>query len=184
VAYAGDDAVRYWLARLPASRAGVLDQVISVSRDPAASGERQPYAAQPYLLRDLAPVTFALSDAAATGRWATELGVARADRAGPPGAAPLGCPAEIVLLTELSWLAERVAGAARRRQPAELPRYLERLAAAWRDCREACPALPFGGAAAPRDADVASARLGLADATRTALAAGLGLIGVNPESSA
>jgi arginyl-tRNA synthetase len=70
-----------------------------------------------------------------------------------------------------------VAGAARRR-PHQLAIYLERLAAAWTDGREACPALPFGGRAAPADSAGIAARLLLADAVRAALAAGLELIGV------
>ena len=72
-----------------------------------------------------------------------------------------------------------VAGAARRRQPDELPRYLERLASAWLDVREDCPALPFGGRAAPGGAAGTSARLWLAEAAATALAAGLDLVGVS-----
>jgi hypothetical protein len=237
VEYAGADAVRYWLARLPAARAGILDRADFMTRDPVrpwarpagfgapdtgardagapdarapgarapdarapdarahgahararpapdagAAGTRalegQPYSAPPFLSRDLAAVRFAAADAAATGRWAAELEVARLEP--PLGAGQLGQPAEIALLTELSWLAERVAGAARRRQPDELPRYLERLAGAWLDVRESCPALPFGGRAAPGGAGGISARLWLAEATATALAAGLDLVGIRP----
>jgi arginyl-tRNA synthetase len=164
VGYAGADAVRYWLARTPAGRTGDLDRGMSVSRD----------VADPRYV-----VGFAHADAASVLRWAADLGLQRAE---PDGrlAVLLGRPPETALLTQLSWLAERVAGAARRGRPAELPRYLEELAAAWLDCRESCPALPFGGQAAPRDAAGISARLWLAAATRTALAAGLGLIGVVP----
>ena len=150
-----------------------------LKRSPAIFGasrlEAPPYSAPPYLSRNLAAVSFAAADAAATGRWATELGLARVE---PLEAGHLGQPAEIALLTELSWVAERVAGAARRRQPHELPRYLERLAGAWLDCRESCPALPFGGRAAPGTATGISARLWLAEAAATALAAGLDLVGV------
>jgi hypothetical protein len=199
VAYAGADAVRYWLARMPAARAGVLDRPLCLAREPARARARQPYpdpaqpypaqpyssepcsaepySAPPFLARDLAAVAVARADAAATARWAAELGLARRD---PPGAGHLTQPAEIVLLTQLSWLAERVAGAARRRQPAELPRYLERLARAWLDVRESSPALPFGGRDAPGDAAGTSARLWLAHATATALTAGLDLVGVGP----
>jgi hypothetical protein len=176
VAYAGADAVRYWLARMPAARAGRLSWPASVTRDPARPEAAVPYSAPPYLARDLAAVSFARADAAATGRWAAELGLARL---GPPDPGRLAGPAEIELLTQLSWLAERVA-AAGRRQPDGLPRYLERLAAAWLDCRDSCPALPFGGHAAPGDAAGVSARLWLARAAATALAAGLGLVGVGP----
>jgi hypothetical protein len=179
VAYAGADAVRYWLARMPAARAGQLSRPVSVARDPGRPRAAVPYSAEPYLARDLAAVTFARADAAATGRWAAELGLAPL---GPPDAGQLAGPAEIELLTQLSWLAERVA-AAGRRQPDGLPRYLERLAAAWLDCRDSCPALPFGGRAAPGEAAGVSARLWLARATATALAAGLDLIGVGPAAA-
>ena len=190
VAYAGADAVRYWLARMPAARAG-LDQAASVGHDPvgqygppsdsaplepAPPSYPAPVYPAPSYLRDFAAVSFAAADAAATGRWAAELGLARLE---PLVAGHLGQPAEIALLTELSWLAERVAGAARRRQPHELPRYLERLAGGWLDCRENCPALPFGGRAAPGAAAGISARLWLAEAAATALAAGLDLVGVS-----
>jgi len=164
VAYAGADAVRYWLARTPTGRTGDLGLGIAVIHD----------LTDPWYL-----VSFAHADAASVLRWAGDLGVSRAE---PDGrlADLLGAAAELALLAQLSWLAERVAGAARRGRPAELPRYLEELAAAWLDCRESCPALPFGGRAAPRDHAGISARLWLADATRTVLAAGLSLAGVAP----
>jgi hypothetical protein len=222
VEFAGADAVRYWLARLPAARAGLLDRAVFVQSHPTwppptrvarvpdaraprvraprvrapdaraphvrarsahapdapDAPEKEPYSAPPFLGRELAVVRFAAADAAATGRWAAELGLARLDPPLEPG--QLGEPAEITLLTELSWLAERVAGAARRRQPDELPRYLERLAGAWLEVRESCPALPFGGRAAPGGAAGISTRLWLADATATALEAGLDLVGIRP----
>ena len=86
------------------------------------------------------------------------------------------------MLDALSWLGERVAAAARRRRPAELTAHLELLAAAWRNCTESCPALPFGGRAAPVDPNgaQAAARLQLAQATRVALFAGLTLLGITP----
>jgi hypothetical protein len=52
------------------------------------------------------------------------------------------------------------------------------VAAAWETCRQAAPALPFGGATAPTDLSVSSARLLLADALRLALEAGLALAGI------
>jgi arginyl-tRNA synthetase len=162
VGCAGADAIRYWLARMPAGRTGELGRGIRVTCDLADPG---------YL------VSFAHADAACVLRWAADLGHPR----GEPDdrlAQWLPQPAELALLTRLSWLSERVAGAARRRQPAELPRYLEEVAAAWLACRESCPALPFGGQAAPSEEAGISARLWLADATRTVLDAGLGLIGV------
>jgi DALR anticodon binding domain len=178
LAYVGADAVRYWLARLPAARIGVLDRMERAARDPARPASAPPFAAPPTMARDLDSVRFACADAAATIRWAAELGVARTAPPTPGDPAQLGHPAQVALLTELSWLPERVASAARRRRPDELPRALESLAGAWLDCRESCPALAFGGRAAPAGAAGASARLWLADAAGAALAAGLELAGI------
>jgi len=161
---AGADVVRYWLAAMPASPTRELGGEVPVSRD---------------LADPCSGACFAAADAASVLRWAADLGIRRSE---PDWRLPdlLAQPAEVALLMQLSWLAERVAGAARRGRPAELPRYLEELAAAWLTCRESCPALPFGGQAAPRDPAGISARLWLADATATAFAAGLNLIGITP----
>jgi arginyl-tRNA synthetase len=163
VAYAGADAVRYWLARQPAGPAAAPADGLPVTHD---------------LGHPFYAVSFAHADAASVLRWAGDLGAARSapdERL----AAALAEPAELALLAQLSWLGERVAGAARRAAPADLPRYLEELAATWLTCRESCPALPFGGRAAPRDPAGISARLWLAAATAAALAAGLRLIGIS-----
>ncbi len=159
VACLGADAVRYWLARLP--------QRSVPRRGPPLAALPGPFAA----------VQQAHAEAASTLRWAADLGI---ERVGPGDrlAELLGDPAEQALLSLLSYLPVRVAAAARRRRPDELPRYLEQLGQAWLRCRRARPALPFGGRAAPRDAVTAGARLLLADAARAALAAGLGLTGV------
>jgi arginyl-tRNA synthetase len=90
----------------------------------------------------------------------------------------LGQPEQRSLLGLLCWLPERVSSAGRGGRPHELPRYLERVAAAWLACRESCPALPFGGRAAPREPDGIAARLLLAGAVRAVLAAGADLIGI------
>ena len=164
VAYAGVDAVRYGLARVLTDPAGEIGLDHFVRADLA-----DPYYA----------VCFACADSASTLRWAADLGLSR-EEPDERLAGLLGGPAETALLGQLSWLAERVAGAARRGRPAELPRYLEETARAWLDCRESCPALPFGGRAAPGSAAGISARLWLAAATRTVLATGLELIGVTP----
>jgi hypothetical protein len=163
VTYAGAEVVRYWLARMLTWRGSEPDGGPPVTRD---------------LSNPFYAVTFAQADAASVLRWAADLGLRRDER-DEGRAGRLGEPAELAMLARLSWLGERVAGAARRGRPAELPRYLEELAADWLDCRESCPALPFGGRAAPRDAAGISARLWLAAATATALAAGLDLIGVS-----
>ncbi len=63
-------------------------------------------------------------------------------------------------------------------RPAEFARYLEELAGTYQDCRENCPALPFGGRAAPRDQPAIRARLWLVTAAATAIAAALDLLGI------
>jgi len=80
------------------------------------------------------------------------------------------------LLDERSWLAERVAGAARRARPDVFPRYLERLAGAYFDCQEQRPAARPGLTAGGPEL---TARLWLAAATATTLRAGLDLLGVD-----
>jgi arginyl-tRNA synthetase len=167
VAFAGADRVRYALARAAAGGAAAGG---------AAAMERQ-LSVSNALSDPFAAVRGAHANAASTLRWAADLGIRR----GEPeslAAGALAHPRERELLTAISWLPERVAGAARRRRPDELPRYLECLAEAWLDCRESCPALPFGGQAAPRDEAGMAARLWLAGAARAALAAALGLLGV------
>lgn len=159
VSYLGVDVVRYWLARMLPGRIGQL------SHPPRPETDR--YEA----------VQRAHAEACATLRWAAELEVERADPADGLATA-LGSAPERQLLGQLSWLPVRVASAARRHRPSDLPRYLERVAAAWTECRLARPALPFGGMAATRDADVAGARLLLADAVRVVLATGMALTGI------
>jgi arginyl-tRNA synthetase len=166
VAYHGADAVRYALARTSAPKADLIGRQLALPLDLA-----NPFVA----------VRYAHADAASTLRWAASLGLAQDGRPGLDPTADELLPPELALLDVMSWLAERVAAAARRRRPAELAAYLEHLAATWLDCNQACPALPFRGAAAPAVAagTQAAARLGLADAARTALACGLGLLGVS-----
>jgi hypothetical protein len=179
VTYFGADEIRYRLARTLPGQAGRL----------SAAGPGSPGC--------YAIVRRAHAEAASTLRWASELRTAgqhlargRTGELGPaadrtrtpqPGPDPtglLGTQAERELLGLLSWFGLRVAAAARRHRPAELPQYLEQVAAAWTACRLASPALPFGGAAAPRDPALAGARLLLADAVRAVLAAGLMLAGL------
>jgi arginyl-tRNA synthetase len=159
MAYYGADAVRYALARTASGNARAIERQLSVPLDLA-----NPFVA----------VRYAHADAASTLHWAADLRLA----ASGPSTAAQPAPPELGLLDLLSWLPERVAAAARRRRPAELPAYLECVADAWLDCRTRCPALPFYGACAARDPLAIAARLRLADATRTVLAAGLGLLGV------
>jgi arginyl-tRNA synthetase len=77
----------------------------------------------------------------------------------------------LVLLDALSWLPERVAIAARRGRPDEFARYLEELASAT-VAALICPGYP-ANARVP-----GTGRLAMAEAARTGLAAGLGLLGV------
>jgi arginyl-tRNA synthetase len=162
VAYLGASSVRYRLAR---TVPGQLEQLEVLSQGRSR------------LADPLYAVQQAHADAASTLRWAAELQLAR-DDPGERLADLLDSPAERELLGLLSFLPVRVAAAARRHRPDELPRYLEQVADAWQVGRQASPALPFGGRAAPASPDQASARLVLADAVRAVLAAGLALVGI------
>lgn len=162
VAYQGASSVRYRLARtLPGNTAQLAELAEPRSRT-----------ADP-----LYQVQQAHADATSTLRWAADLQLERVN-VGERLAAFLTTQSELELLGLLAWLPVRVAAAARRQRPDELPRYLEQVAAAWAECKQAAPALPFGGAAAPDEPDLASARLVLTDAVRAVLAAGLALTGI------
>jgi arginyl-tRNA synthetase len=163
VAFAGTDAVRYALARSAPGRAEPIDAARCVT------GRLE----NPFFL-----VRYAHAQAASVLRWAGDLGVERGAADGFR-AALLSHPRELELLAAMSWLPERVAAAARRRRPDVLARQVECLASRWLDCAEGCPALPFGGRLAPRSRAEASARLWLAAAAQTAIAAGLRLLGVD-----
>jgi arginyl-tRNA synthetase len=123
-------------------------------------------------------VRYAHAHAASTLRQAVDLGLDRGE-AVEFVSRLLGHPIERALLDAMSWLPERVAWAARRGRPGEFARYLEALAGTYHDCRERCPALPFGGHSAPRDPDTTRARLWLVTAVRTTIAAGVELLGVS-----
>ncbi len=167
VAHHGADAVRYALARTSAPRPGVIARQLGRPLD----------LANPFVL-----VTYAHGDAASTLRWAADLRLMPGVRAAGEAAAGQELrPLELALVDAMSWFPERVAAAARRARPADLTACLEHVAGAWLDCAEYCPALPFRGLAAPADpgGPQAAARLGLADAARVVLAAGLGLLGVS-----
>jgi arginyl-tRNA synthetase len=157
----GVPAVRYGLARTPPGQVSELGRRL---RSGVAGAD------------PLYPVQEAHASAVSTLRWAGELGVPAADP-GERAGDVLCAPAERALLGLLPWLPVRVASAARRHRPDRVPGYLETVGAAWLAVRQTAPALPFGGHAAPADAETAGARLLLADAVRAVLAAGLGLIG-------
>lgn len=108
VAFAGRDAVRFFLARaLPDTRISI-DQRQIARHHPANPA----YA-----------VRYAHARAASGVRWAA---TTTTGRAGPQR--PSADPGDLALLGALSWLPERVATAARRGRPDEFARYLERLA--------------------------------------------------------
>jgi arginyl-tRNA synthetase len=167
VAYFGSDSVRYRLARTMSGH----------RLQPASLGMASTGAASPPMADPLYPVQQAHAAAASALRWAADLGLEPAGITGALGR-QLSSPAEGALLGLLSYLPVRVAAAARRRRPDELPRYLEQVSSAWLLCRLEAPALPFGGRAAPRDFDQAGARLMLAGAVAAVIAAGLALTGV------
>jgi arginyl-tRNA synthetase len=162
VALAGTDAVRYALVRSAPAGAEPIDAARC-----AKGGLENPF----FLVR------YAHAQAASVLRWAGDLGVERG-AAAEFRADLLSHLGELELLTAMSLLPERVAAAARRRRPDVVARHLECLASRWLDCAEGHPALPFGGRPAPRDGAEASARLWLAAAAQTAIAAGLRLLGV------
>lgn len=159
VAFAGQDPVRYALARSASAGAEPIDAARLVT-----GGLESPF----FLVR------YAHAQAASVLRWAGDLGIGR----GQFHAELLSHAGELELLAAMSWLPERVAAAARRRRPDVLARHVERLASRWLDCAEGHPALPFGGRQAPGDRAEASARLWLAAAAQAAIAAGLRLLGV------
>ena len=167
VAYFGSDSVRYRLAR---TRSGHWLR-------PASLGITSTGTTKTPMADPLYPVQQAHAAAASALRWAADLGLEPAEI--PDGLGrQLSSPAERDLLGLLSFLPVRVAAAARRRRPDELPRYLEQVSAAWLACRLHAPALPFGGRAAPLGPDQTGARLMLARAVAAVIAAGLALTGI------
>jgi arginyl-tRNA synthetase len=158
--FAGAGAIRYALARLP----------------PGANAEVDPcHAAAHHLGVPAYAVRYAHAHAVSTLRQAADLGLSRGETAEFQPRL-LAHPSEQALLDELSWLAERVAGTARRARPDVFPRYLERLAGVYFDCQEQRPAVRPG---MTTGGPGIAARLWLAAATATALRTGLDLLGVD-----
>ena len=160
--YAGTDAVRFALARMPpgGSAGGPVGGAAPVAA----------VLAQHVLANPAYAVRYAHAAAAAVLRWAAALGTRPAGFT-PRLLAELG---ELALLDALSWLPERVAVAARRGRPDEFAGYLEELAAR---TIETMSTTSFTTVSS-----ISSERLWLADAARTGLAAGLGLLGVDAPS--
>jgi len=165
VAYFGLDAVRFALAAAPTPRSPAIERQLGKPLDMANA---------------FVMIRHARADAASTRRWAADLGLRTHQRSHQAAAAAWSAtlaPAELRLIDLMSWLPERIAAAYRRRRPADLVGYLAHLAGAWLDCSEACSALPFRGRGGGSQTDT-EARLELAEAASTTLAAGLGLLGV------
>jgi len=183
IAYAGADAVTYALARLPPRGPARVDAHLAAAH---------------HLGNPAYAVRYAHAHAASTLRQAADLGLGLGEAARFQPRL-LTHPSEQALLHELSWLPERVAGAARRRRPDAFAHYLEGLAGAYFDCQEACPAVPPGtglsgtglsgtglpgtgppATARPEESATGAgpARLWLVAAARTALRAGLDRLGV------
>ena len=157
VAYAGPDAVRFALARMP----------------PGAAAPEPALVARHVLANPAYAVRYAHAAAAAVLRWAAALGTSPAGFR-PRLLAELSGSEELALLDVLSWLPERVAVAARRGRPDEFAGYLEELAARTIDTMNTTGFTTISS--------ISSERLWLADAARTALATGLGLLGVGAPS--
>jgi arginyl-tRNA synthetase len=139
IAFAGPDAVRFWLAR-------------------GGSAPDEKAMARQVLDNPAYAVRYAHAAAAAVLRWAGH----------PPGdfrPGLLAGPGERALLDALSWLPERVAAAARRGRPDVFARYLEALASRTIDTMSTT--------------ETSSELLWLALAARTALGAGLELLGLS-----
>jgi arginyl-tRNA synthetase len=182
LAFAGSWAITFALASAAPGTAAASGQWAAAAHhlgNPASSGSAVPpglwAAAAHHLGNPAYAVRYAHAHAASTLRQAADLGL-RLGETAEFGPHLLAHPAERWLLDELSWLPERVAGAARRARPDVLTRYLERLAGAYFDCQEECPAM---GPGVTTDGPGAVARLWLAAAAGTALRAGLDLLGVD-----
>jgi arginyl-tRNA synthetase len=180
VAYAGEDAVRFALSRLAGGPASRLPRDHEPGLDPRAM------AAQ-HLGNPAYAVRYAHAHAASALRQAADLGLPELDveRFQP---CLLAHPSERVLLDAMSWLPERVAGAARRRQPHVVAAYLEDLASRYLDWQEACPVMrpgsvpprpdPRPAGRLPAGGELIQARLQLASGARTVLGTGLRLLGI------
>jgi len=181
IAYAGEEAIRFAL----------------VVAAPLAPGGRAPAvdpraAAAQHLGNPAYAVRYAHADAASAVRQAADLGLPMGDaeRFQPH---LLAHPSEQALLDAMSWLPERVSGAARRHQPHVVAAYLVDLAGTYLGWQEACPVSRPGALAASSASGAGSAsgvvteprlaaRLWLADAARTVLGTGLRLLGVTAPS--
>jgi arginyl-tRNA synthetase len=160
MAYAGRDAVTFTLARAIPGKTLRIDPEIMARHVPGNPA----YA-----------VRYAHARAASGVRWAA---ISRGREAVALPRPPAD-PGELTVLDALSWLPDRVATAARRGRPDEFARYLEDLASVTVDVLSTARHPGTGGTGRGKGAAPGSDRLALAEAARTALAAGLGLLGVS-----
>ncbi len=123
---AGCDSVRAQPGRAQRRRPGRRIRAI----DPRA-------AAAQHLGNPFYAVRYAHAHAASILRWSADLGLPAADAAQFQPRL-LAHPREQALLDAMSWLPERVAGAARRGQPHVLAGYLEELSGTYLDWQECC----------------------------------------------
>ena len=153
----GADAARYALARYS------LDSTVDLDRDlwTRRSNDNPVYYVQ-----------YAHARISSLLRNAARAGITRGDRYDP---SLLTHDRENDLLKALAEFPAVVAAAAGLRQPHRVPRYLEHLSGTYHRFYDACRVLPRDG---EPGADLARARLWLADAARIVLANGLGLLGV------
>jgi arginyl-tRNA synthetase len=153
----GVDAARYALARYS------LDSPIDLDLDlwTRHSSDNPVYYVQ-----------YAHARMASLLRAAAELGITRGGTYDP---GLLSHVRENDLLRALAEFPGVVASAAEVRQPHRIARYLEDLASAYHRFYDTCRVLPRDGQSLD---DLGRARLWLADAARTVLANGLGLLGV------
>ena len=172
VEFAGPDEIRYALSRDTGPRGNIR------AVDPHAAAAR-------HLGNPFYAVRYAHAHATSSLRQSADLGLPAADAAGFQPRL-LAHPGERALLDAMSWLPERVAGAARRRQPHVLTAYLEDLAGTYLTWQEGCslsqpgafpPDHPAGTGQLP-GTPLWQARLLLAGAARTVLGTGLGLLGL------
>jgi arginyl-tRNA synthetase len=191
-AFAGTDAIRYALSRAVPSgtvpSGTVSSTTVCSTTVPSTTGPGRRIraidpraAAAQHLGNPFYAVRYAHAHAASILRWSADLGLPALDAAQFQPRL-LAHPREQTLLGAMSWLPERVAGAARRGQPHVLAGYLEELTGTYLDWQECCsPGQPGAvppGPGRPAGTPLQQARLMLADAARTVLGTGLELLGV------
>ncbi|TDD36833.1 anticodon-binding protein [Actinomadura sp. KC06] len=115
-------------------------------------------------------VRYAYARASWVGRWASELGIGRGPLQKPEAE-------ELELVGALGDVQGRVLQAERERDARPLMFCLERVAGAYHDVHERCPAVPKGDEA---PGAVHEGRVGLAEAVKVVLGDGLNMIGETP----